>query len=174
MLDLENFETTFQRVISSTSFRKLLDKIKNANHIFLLGNGGNLAVCNHAACDLQQYLQDKTFYSFSDTVSLTALTSDHKYENALKEWCLSRVKNLRKQDILLIIVSTSGTAQNLRNITNHFEELELPYFIISTRNINESNTLSLDVNFYHNGELLTLALFYEIASQFGANLKRIN
>lgn len=174
MLDLENFETVFKRISESSEFEELFCKIKESKHIFLLGNGGNSAVCQHAACDLQQYIKDKCFYSLPDVISLTAISSDFGYENALKVWTQNRLGVLNPSECFFIFVSSSGSADNLLNVVDVLDENKVDYRVISTKkHIDSPKILSLDVKYFHTGELLTLALFYEVASRFGANLKQV-
>lgn len=56
------------------NFLLLASKIKEANSVAIVGNGGNLAVAKHAASDLSRYL-NKFCYA-PECVHLTALGGD--------------------------------------------------------------------------------------------------
>jgi phosphoheptose isomerase len=65
------------------NFSLLVQKIKEANSVAIVGNGGNLAVASHAASDLTRYLGK---FCFAPTaVHLTALGGDNPWH---KEWIL--------------------------------------------------------------------------------------
>ena len=52
----------------------LIESVKSAKSVAIIGNGGNLAIANHVGSDMNRYLGKFTFYP--DAVHLTALSQD--------------------------------------------------------------------------------------------------
>ena len=54
MLNFENLDEKFVKVVNSTSWKNLQEYFNNCNEIYVLGHGGNLAVADHAATDISR------------------------------------------------------------------------------------------------------------------------
>ena len=54
MLNFENLDEKFVKIVNSKSWKKLQDKFNNSDNIYVLGHGGNLAVADHAATDISR------------------------------------------------------------------------------------------------------------------------
>ena len=52
MLNFENLDEKFVRIVNSKEWQALQSKFNNSNEIYVLGHGGNLAVADHAAVDI--------------------------------------------------------------------------------------------------------------------------
>ena len=48
----ENFTEILENICNSESWKKCQDDFNNSDRIFTVGNGGNLAVCDHGAIDI--------------------------------------------------------------------------------------------------------------------------
>ena len=47
-----NFETNFEKVINSKNWTICQNEFNSCHRILAVGNGGNLAVCDHGAIDI--------------------------------------------------------------------------------------------------------------------------
>ncbi len=84
----------------------LLDKIKRANRVYIIGNGGSYANAMHIAndliaCGIRAYTLDPA--------SLTASANDFGYERIFARW----LGIMADKDDLLIALSGSGTSPNI-------------------------------------------------------------
>lgn len=164
VIDLENFETRMVNIVKSTSFKHLSEKFKKANHIFFIGNGGNLAVCSHAATDTAKYLPQKNTFTPDSAINLSA-NSLNTDEHFLK-WFKQKSRHLKKNDTLCIIITSSGRNNSLNNLVNYLKLENYPFHqVVGAETDSTDNTLSLSVTYYHTAEILSLALFYQLISE---------
>ena len=84
----------------------LLEKIKKAKRVYVIGNGGSYANAMHMANDLLSV--DIKAYTL-DPATLTAFANDCGYENTFANW-LSAVG---EHGDLLIALSGSGKSKNI-------------------------------------------------------------
>ena len=58
----------FYEVVNSDDWKELQEKFNQADDIFVLGHGGNLAVASHAAIDISRLsIISDSFLSFTNT-----------------------------------------------------------------------------------------------------------
>ncbi len=84
----------------------LLEKIRKASRVYVIGNGGSAANADHIANDLlsvgvKAYTLNAAF--------LTATSNDYGYEYAFSRW----LGVVGEKDDLLIALSGSGTSPNI-------------------------------------------------------------
>ena len=84
----------------------MLEKIKKANNVFIIGNGGSYANALHIqndllACGIRAFTLDPA--------TLTATANDYGYEWIFHKW----IKTVGKKGDLLIALSGSGTSENI-------------------------------------------------------------
>ena len=53
MLEIENIEEKFKKIIASSEWLEFQEKFNNCDDIYVLGHGGNLAVADHTAVEQQ-------------------------------------------------------------------------------------------------------------------------
>ena len=80
--------------------------IRNAKHVYLIGNGGSYAnavhICNDLlACGIKAYTLDPA--------TLTASANDHSYETVFSRW----IATVGERGDLLIALSGSGKSPNI-------------------------------------------------------------
>ena len=63
MIDFENIEKKTYEIIASEGYSELVESVKNAKKIFLIGNGGLHYVASHMSTDMSRLIPDKTCYS---------------------------------------------------------------------------------------------------------------
>ena len=85
LCDFENIEAKISKVINTNSWNSLIKKFKSAEHIYILGNGGNWAVATHAAVDLAR-LTNKKVFSLDSTAYVTSIANDAGYQNVFSKW----------------------------------------------------------------------------------------
>ena len=100
---------------------KILETIKKNKKIFVCGNGGSAAIANHYVCDYLKFLREKTnlkpqIISLSNSVeTITAVSNDINYKYIFKY----QIENLYKTGDLLIIISSSGNSENIKELVRY-------------------------------------------------------
>lgn len=85
---------------------ELVDKIRRAKHVFLIGNGGSYANAMHIANDLIAC----GIRAFTlDAATLSATANDKSYEEVFSHW----LATVAERGDLLIALSGSGTSRNI-------------------------------------------------------------
>lgn len=84
----------------------LLEKIKKAERVFLIGNGGSYANALHICNDL---LAVGVPAFTLDAATLTATANDFGYEQVFAKW----LQTVGHEDDLLLALSGSGTSRNI-------------------------------------------------------------
>ena len=81
-------------------------------------------------------------------------------------------------DLLVIGISSSGPASNIVNALNLANEKGTKTCMISARKLQENfhnfNTVELDVDYYHSGEVLSLLLTYQLIHGSGFSCPSIS
>lgn len=90
------------------------DFIRNSHsrggQIYLVGNGGSVAICSHVSVDLNKACGIKSSV-FTDASLMTCYANDYGYENVYSR-CLD--EHLDPADAV-IMISSSGSSQNICN-----------------------------------------------------------
>lgn len=99
--------------------KKCSDTLKNGNMIFLCGNGGSAADCQHIAAELVgRFVTERrslpAIALTTDTSNLTAISNDYGYEQVFSR----QVEALVREGDVVIGISTSG---NSKNVVRAFE-----------------------------------------------------
>jgi hypothetical protein len=145
---------------TQSNFSLLATKIKEANSIAIVGNGGNLAVAKHAASDLTRYL-NKFCYA-PECVHLTALGGDGGWH---KKWIDTYATHA---DLIIGI-----TARLDSPISNALENLDHNKFLIAPKEHQTIPTLTIQGETYHEFEVNVLWEFYMLFQECGATLLKL-
>ena len=157
----EDFSEKFQKIINSFNWTKAQEDFNLAKNILTVGNGGNLAVCDHGAIDIARLTNKNssapgsgilasslindmllTIYGFEIdlSISMRSMTPENKGNNvnwSILIWLLKKYLSCFEFAI----------KNNLKTLLISAQEPKLK---------GEYNTVVLDVNEYHTSEVLTL------------------
>ncbi len=162
----DTFSEKFNRIVASKEWLLAQENFNHSSRILTVGNGGNLAVCDHGAIDIAR-LTDKSASAPGSGILASSLINDASHDLWVKNWLSISLRGLSadlRDKTMLIGVSSSGYSKNICLALDHALEMGCKACLISALEpkINGSyNTLILDVNEYHTSEVLTLALFYQ-------------
>lgn len=95
-------------IISKEYSEKLISMLKDADHIYIIGDGGSCSLAEHFACDLLKGCHLPAV-SLTNPAIITATGNDISFEDTFK---IQAEVLCRKHDLLLIL-STSGESPNL-------------------------------------------------------------
>lgn len=113
----------------------LLDKIKRANRVYLIGNGGSYANALHIAndllaCGIKAYTHDPA--------TLTASANDYGYETVFSRW----IGIVGQPGDLLIALSGSGTSRNILRALDAARTVGMDFHLVTdhlrTRDMQQS------------------------------------
>jgi hypothetical protein len=173
VLDIENFEDKFERIVNSEEWKSLENYFKEATYVFLFGNGGNLAIADHAAIDITR-LTDKNAAAPGSGIAATSIIGDKDAVSWIKTWLEYKTRGIDPKKCLAIGLScsTSGTSSNaLMNALDYASSKGMPSAIISAQpktNISDKVlSISQNVSLYHTSEILSLALTYQLTHSAG-------
>jgi len=172
-LELEGFESKFEKVVNSYEWKKLESFFTKARHVLLLGNGGNLAIADHAAIDISR-LTDKNGIAPGSGITSTSIIGDKSPEEWFKCWLEYRMRGLPAEDCLVIgfSCSTDGTSSSaIVKALTYASERGSSAAIISAQPKTGLDdrilSVSQDVSLYHTSEVLSLALTYQLTHAAG-------
>ncbi|MDC2974972.1 hypothetical protein OAX47_02120 [Prochlorococcus sp. AH-736-K09] len=163
----EDFSEKFQKIINSSNWIKAQEDFNLAKNILTVGNGGNLAVCDHGAIDIAR-LTNKNSSAPGSGILASSLINDASHDLWVQNWLSISMRSMtpeNKSETMLIGVSSSGYSKNICLALNLAIKNNLKTLLISAQEPKlkgEYNTVVLDVNEYHTSEVLTLSLFYQL------------
>ena len=171
MIDgFENLSDKFENIIKSNQWEKLVSDFKNSDEIFLIGNGGNWAVCNHGACDMNRLFSknniNKNIESLDSQSLITSISNDYGYNHLYMKWIKSKINFNKDKKCMIIGISSSGNSKNILTPLYYANQEGINCCLISGTKSNaldeNINEVVIDTNYFHTAEILTLMLFYEL------------
>ncbi len=174
-----NFEANFEKVINSKNWTICQNEFNSCHRILAVGNGGNLAVCDHGAIDIAR-LTNKSATAPGSGILASSLINDASHNLWVKNWVsiITRGFDLKQlQKTMIIGVSSSGYSKNICLALDYAIELGCKAVLISAKKPQiegRYNTVILDVDEYHTSEVLTLTLFYQLIHGAGFSCPTIS
>jgi D-sedoheptulose 7-phosphate isomerase len=162
-----DFTEKFLGVINSQQWQKAQNDFNKSTTVLCVGNGGNLAVCDHGAIDISR-LTNKQATAPGSGILASSLINDVSHDLWVKNWLSITLRGLPKSHIknmMIIGVSSSGYSKNICSALDHAMSEGMSALLISANEpkiAGDYNTVLLDVDEYHSSEVLTLTLFYQL------------
>jgi len=175
MLNFENIDEKFVKVVNSSEWKELQEKFNQCNDIYVLGHGGNLAVADHAAVDITRLSNGtKNAMCPGSGVVATSLINDTSFEQWMVNWLRSRTCTRNEQqmkDSLVLGISSSGNSIDILKALQWAEDNGMKTAIITSKDIpikiNNLTKVLLGAEYYHTSEVLTLLLTYQLTHGSG-------
>ena len=174
MLDIENFDQKFNKIISTPEFEKVKKAYTKAKYIFYFGHGGNMSIAEHAAIDASR-LTDKNVFAPAGAVTVTSIQGDTSFNDWIMNWLDIRTRGLKKDECFIIGLSCSTTGKSsdcvataLNWAANNQIACSLWAAAAKDKGI-DSRVIQViqDARHYHTSELLSLAMTYELVRYAG-------
>ena len=175
MLNIENIDQKFHKVIQSNEWNDLQDKFNYCTNIYVLGHGGNLGIADHAAVDISRLSNGtKNAQAPGSAIVDTSLINDTSFEQWMVQWVKQLTTGLTKkqrQRSMILGISSSGTSRDLIKALQwgYSNDLQLGC-MTAQKLVDEVPKLSeviLDCEYYHTSEVLTLLLTYQLTHGSG-------
>ncbi len=178
-LDIKGFESTFDRTLKSAEWQKVQEDFIKSKRIMIVGNGGNLAVADHAAIDVAR-LTNKAAFAPGSGILASSLIHETSHDEWVKNWVAISMRGIKEElfsETLLIGISSSGISNNIKKALEFARDQKIRTALITGKKPFKdigSNTIVLGVNEYHTGEVLTLMLFYQLIHGAGFTCPNID
>ena len=119
----ENIATQEKLLTMESKIKGIAQVLINADTIYLAGNGGSAADCQHIATELMGRFQlerkgIKGISLTTDTSLLTAISNDYSFNYIFAR----QIEALGTKEDVLIVISTSGNSENLINAVEKAKE----------------------------------------------------
>lgn len=166
-LDINGFEKKFDLTLDSEPWKQIQTDFISSKRIMIVGNGGNLAVADHAAIDVAR-LTNKSAFAPGSGILASSLIHETSHDEWVKNWVAISMRGIKDElfsETLLIGISSSGISNNIKKALDFAKNQGIRTALITGKKPAEnisSNTIILNVNEYHTGEVLTLMLFYQL------------
>ena len=154
----DNFYENFAGILKTDPWIQCQNDFNGCKKILTVGNGGNLAVCDHAAIDISR-LTDKSATAPGSGILASSLINDTTHDLWVKNWFSIATRGWPKEQlsqIMLIGISSSGYSKNICMALDEATNLGCKTALISAQRpkIEGSyNTIILNVNEYHTSEV---------------------
>ena len=87
MLNIENMDQKFHKVVQSDEWKELQTKFNQATNIYVLGHGGNLGIADHAAVDISRLSNGtKNAQAPGSAIVDTSLINDTNFDQWMVQW----------------------------------------------------------------------------------------
>ncbi len=175
MLDIENLEQLFHKVVNSDDWKELQEKFNNADTIYVLGHGGNLAVASHAAIDISRLSNGNKNAICPDSATVvTSLINDTDFDHWMHQWLKMVTSDKTEEQLkrsLVLGFSSSGTSRDLIKAFQWSYSNDIPMGVLTAKPISERipnlTEVVADCEYYHTIEVLSLLLQYELTHGSG-------
>ncbi|MBO6971814.1 MAG: SIS domain-containing protein [Prochlorococcus marinus CUG1431] len=177
-LEIKGFEEKFINTLKTKEWQTLQEDFINSQRIMIVGNGGNLAVADHAAIDVAR-LTNKSAFAPGSGILASSLIHETSHDEWVKNWVAISMRGIKEElfsETLIIGISSSGVSKNIKKALDFAKDQNIKTALITGKSPSEkirSNTIILDVNEYHTGEVLTLMFFYQLIHGAGFNCPNI-
>ena len=175
MLNFENLDEKFVKVVNSSEWKELQKKFNNSSDIYVLGHGGILAIADHAAVDITRLSNGtKNAMCPGSAIVVTSLINDTNFDQWMVNWLIQRTATRSEEQMknsLVLGVSSSGNSKDIINALHWAKDNKIKIALISSKDITDKikslTKVLLNAEYYHTAEVLTLLLTYELTHGSG-------
>lgn len=168
IVDMENLQDKFNELMNSKEWPKLERDFINAEHVFIVGNGGNMSIADHAAVDISR-LTDKNAICPGSGIVATSIISDNSFEVWLTKWIEQRLRHIEPKNVLVLGLSCSTTGASSASLVSALSVAEQRggkcHMICAQEKkdkVKGINFINQGVNYYHTSEVLSTMMFYQL------------
>ena len=173
-LIIPNLNLKFEETLKHPSWVELEETYRDCSRISFFGNGGNLAVADHAAIDTSR-LTNKLGLCPGSGILASSLINDKGHDKWLEKWVEITSRGLTDEIMkksLFIGISSSGKSENVVSALNYASDIGANSFLITASDIKTKKNINfkfcnLKVDEYHSSEVFTLLLTYQLIHSGG-------
>ena len=173
-LKVPDLSQAFSRIKSSDIWHAIERDFSCSDRISIFGNGGNLAVADHAAVDISR-LTNKLGICPGSGILASSLINDKGHDEWLRKWVEISSRGLSPETVsnsMFIGISSSGKSENVVSALNHAVSMGGKAWMISAKPLKTSQEVRfssyiLEIDEYHTAEVLTLLMTYQLIHSAG-------
>ena len=106
---------------------KIIDECrKKGGKVYIVGNGGSSSMASHVSVDFAKVARVPS-ETFNNANLITCFANDYGHDN----WVLEAIKAYTNQNDILILISSSGTSNNILNAAKYCKENRIPFITLS-------------------------------------------
>ncbi len=173
-LKLPKIDDKFEEILTMSSWLALENIYQRCSRISIFGNGGNLAVADHAAVDTSR-LTNKLGLCPGSGILASSLINDIGHDKWLEKWVEITSRGLTDSIMkksLFIGISSSGKSENVVSALNYATNSGANAFLITASSIKTQQNINfgycdLGLDEYHSAEVITLLLTYQLIHSSG-------
>ena len=175
MLNFENIDEKFVKIVNSSDWKDLQEKFNLSNDIYVLGHGGNMAVADHTAVDMTRLSNGtKNAICPGSCIVATSLINDTNFDQWMVAWLQQRTSTRTKSQMktsLVYGISSSGKSMDVIKALQWASDNGMQTCLITAKpiaaDIKDLTQVVLNVEYYHTAECLSLLLQYELTHESG-------
>mgnify|MGYP001173540667 FL=1 len=150
----------------------LINQCKNKDgKVIIVGNGGSSSIASHVSVDLIKTANIKSL-TFNNSNLITCFANDYGHDH----WVAEAIKAYTSKNDIVILISSSGTSNNIINAAKYCKEMNIPFITLS--GFSKNNPLSqlgnvniyIDSNSYNFIEMTHHIILVSIVDIFAENL----
>jgi hypothetical protein len=168
IVDMENLQDKFNALMNSKEWSKLEEDFINAEHVFIVGNGGNMSIADHTAVDISR-LTDKNAICPGSGVVATSIISDNSFEVWFTKWIEQRLRYIDPSNVLVLGLSCSTTGASSASLVSALsvaaDKGSKCHMICAQEKkdkVKGINFINQDVVYYHTSEVISTMMFYQL------------
>ena len=170
LTDFEGLEKVFKEVVQTPEFKMLQNDFIKSKAIYIIGNGGNMAVASHGAADITR-LTDKAVYALDSQCIGTSIANDFGYDKLFTRWLEVYASHTDTQS-LVIGLSGSGNSKNVLSALDWANNrFNFKCALVSGQNSRALapgiNEVCFNSKYFHTAEILSLMMIYELVHGCG-------
>jgi D-sedoheptulose 7-phosphate isomerase len=121
----------------------LINLKNNGKKVIIAGNGGSAAMASHASVDFTKQGGIRTV-NFNESDLITCFANDYGFEN----WVAKAIEFYADKGDMVILISSSGSSQNMINASKKAKDIGLP--IVTFSGFTHDNPLKKEgeINFW--------------------------
>jgi hypothetical protein len=168
IVDMENVQHKFDVLMETSEWKSLEKDFIASKHVFIVGNGGNMSIADHAAVDISR-LTDKNSICPGSGIVATSIISDSSFEVWFTRWIEQRLRYIDASNVLVLGMSCSvngASSHSLLGALSYAYEKGCKCHMICAQEKKEKvsgiNFINQDVIYYHTSEVISTMMFYQL------------
>ena len=121
--------------------------LNTKSKIYIIGNGGSASIASHVSVDFAK-VAGVPSSTFNNSNLITCFANDYSYEN----WVTEAIKAYCNHKDLIILISSSGTSQNIVNAGKYCKENNINLITFSGFNLGNPLSKLGNIIFYINSK----------------------
>ena len=178
-VDFNRISTTYADITSGLAWSWACRHFERAERILYIGHGGNLAIADHAAVDCTRITKGRKIgIAPGSAVVATSFINDFGWAEWLSTWV--KFQAMLPGPMCAVVLTTSGRADDIISAIKTLNVCGIPVVCITARTLavegqplDQYVELLLDVDTYHDAEIASLGISYDLLTATGFECPRI-